>query len=60
LLKVCFTFSLRQYTLVIFAVTAPSNGDPAEVDHRGLAATAAACIAAAVARLVVVSGAGRA
>ena len=45
-------------SLVVFAATAPAGGDPDAVDHRGLAETARACIAAGVPRLVVVSGAG--
>jgi nucleoside-diphosphate-sugar epimerase len=46
-------------SMVIFAATAPANGaNPDDVDHLGLVNAAAACIAADVPRLVVVSGAG--
>jgi len=45
-------------SVVIFAATASARGDPRLVDNLGLEATAKACIAAGVERLVVVSGAG--
>ena len=44
--------------LVVFAATASASGDPNAVDHLGCAATARACVAAGVPRLVLVSGAG--
>lgn len=44
--------------LVVFAATAPANGNPDEVDHLGLVNVAKACIASNVPRLVIVSGAG--
>lgn len=45
-------------SVVVFAATASARGDPRSVDNKGLEATAKACIAVGVKRLVVVSGAG--